>query len=197
MPASIRAGSEYPANPILGYAQCAGFRNTNQWDITNENWLHSCAGDGEKTWIVQVIDTSTGGIVLSDTFPSYTAYELLNNLNVPGEPIQCNTNGQGECGKLSVNGTGRALLVFKPTNANAGCHGDDNSSGALRIATSTNGSELGNNYLFVGGIRHDGNFRSHDFGDQPDSEIRLGSPLWSGCDHDGRSPNAVVIYLEQ
>ncbi|MEC9071188.1 MAG: proprotein convertase P-domain-containing protein, partial [Myxococcota bacterium] len=190
---SIRSGSEYFAPIEPGYFQCAGFRNTNEWDILTTDWVHSCASDGGKRWLVRVYDPFNDTVLFEDQFPSYTQSELDNNL--PG----CNDSGYGTCGKSSVIGTGRALLVYKPNNGNGGCHGDDNSVGAFRVANTTDGSNaMGNNFVFVGGRHPGGGFRSHNHGDQQDSELRFidGISLWDGCSHDGRQNYAIAVYLE-
>jgi hypothetical protein len=128
---------------------------------------------------------------MEDRFPSFTTSELNNNL--PG----CNDSGYGICGKPSTIGTGRNLLVYKPNNGNGGCHGDDNSAGAFRVSSSPDGNNMGNNFIFVGGKHPGGGTRSHNNGDQPDSEIRyMGGSEWSGCSHDGRVDYAITVYVE-
>jgi hypothetical protein len=191
-PGSILEGSAFSGPPVPGYSQCAGFRNTGSWDIVTTDWIHSCAGDGSKKWMVRVYNVDTNAVLYEDTFPSFTSSELQNNL--PG----CGDSGYGPCGKLSTAGTGHALLVYKPNNGNGGCHGDDNSSGAFRICPNTEGSTMGQNYLFVGGKRFTGSTRSHDYGDQPNSEIRFpgGGGTWNGCGEDARVTHAVTVYLE-
>ncbi|MBR58295.1 MAG: hypothetical protein CMH54_09765 [Myxococcales bacterium] len=188
---SIRVGSEYAGPAVAGYTQCAGFMNTGSWDILTNDWVHSCASDGSKKWLVRLYNPITDALLLEDTFPSFTATELNNNL--PG----CDIHGYGICGKSSTAGTGRALLVLKPDNQNGGCHGDDNSRGAFRISTNPDGNIMGNNFVFVGGQRSGGEYRDHDFGNSPDSEIRyLNGSEWDGCDHDGRVAHAITVYLE-
>ncbi len=188
---SILLGSEYAGPAVAGYSQCAGFMNTNSWDIVTTDWVHSCASDGSRKWLVRLYNPVTDAVLLEDTFPSFTASELNNNL--PG----CDIHGYGTCGKSSTEGTGRALLVLKPENQNGGCHGDDNSSGAFRISNNIDGNNMGNNFVFVGGKLHDGGTRSHNNGSSPDSEIRYpGGGTWDGCSNDARVEHAIAVYLE-
>ena len=108
----------------------------------------------------------------------------------------CDNSGYGTCGKSGA--SGKALLVYKPQNGNGGCHGDDNSSGAVRVSTSTSGNSMGNNYIFIGGRRCPGDaYRSHDFGNLPDSEIRWqNGNTWTGCGNDGRALNSsIAVYI--
>ena len=189
---TILAGSAYAGPPIAGYSQCAGFKNTGAWDILKPQWVHGCASDGAKKWRVVVYEGSSGAVLFSDTFPSYTQTELNNNI------AGCSDSGYGTCGKSSTDGTGRALLVYKPTNGNGGCHGDDNSQGAFRISTSTSGNTMGNNYLFVGGKRTDG-FRAHKInGSAGIGEVRFpgGNATWDGCGGDSSVQHAVTVYRQ-
>lgn len=201
-PNSILAGSEYSGPFIPGYVQCAGWQNTGAWDILRTDWMHSCAGNGTKKWKVILYNPANGQKLFEDTFPSYTQSELNNNR------AGCSDSGYGaNCGVSSADGTGRALLVYKPNNGNGGCHGDDNSSGAFRVATTTDGSQaMGKNYVFVGGRESNGNamatgaYRAHKFNSSNgSSEIRFkgNNQLWDGCDHDDSVPYAITIYLEQ
>jgi len=187
---TILSGSEVYGPTMTGYTQCAGFKNTSAWDIAGNDWVHTCAGNGSKKWRVQVYDTVGKTVVFTDDFPSWTQTELSNNIS------GCDNNGYGTCGKMSSAGSGRALIVYKPNNGNGGCHGDDNSRGALRITTGVSGDgTMGKNHLFVGG--HVGGDRQHTYGSTPESEIRYpGGGTWDGCGGDARTTYAVLVYLE-
>jgi hypothetical protein len=188
-PNSIRPGSEYYGPSLPGYTQCAGWKNTSSWDILTCNWIHSCAASG-KTLRFRLHDGS-GQVVFDETFPSFSQTEM--NSNLPG----CDSNGYGICGKQGA--SGKALLIFKPANGNGGCHGDDNSSGAVRISSSTNGNNMGNNTIFLGGKRCSGaTYRDHKYsGTDPISEIRwMNGATWDGCSHNGMVQNyAITVYL--
>jgi hypothetical protein len=56
---------------------------------------------------------------------------------------------------------------------------------------------MGHNYIFLGGRRHDGGYRSHNQGTTTTSEIRwMGGSMWDGCQHDGRVENyAIAVYV--
>ena len=188
-PGSILAGSEFYGDVLPGWVQCAGWKNTGNWDILATNWIHSCArNSGQMRFRLY---NSSGSVVLDETFPNWTQTEMLNN--IPG----CDNNGYGVCGKA---GGGKYILIFKPNNANGGCHGDDNSSGAVRITNHINGdTSMGDNYVFLGGKRQDGGFRTHNQGNTPTSEIRwLNGSLWDGCSHDGRATDyGIAVYVTQ
>jgi len=186
-PGSILPGSEFYGEAIAGWVQCAGWTNTNSWDIVTTNWIHSCARNSGQMRFRLYSDN--GDVVLDDTFPHWTQTEMSNNL--PG----CNNSGYGTCGK---SGSGKGLLIYKPDNGNGGCHGDDNSSGAVRIANGIQGDNtMGDNYVFLGGKRHDGGFRNHNNADQPNSEIRWrNGQLWDGCNHDDRATSySIAVYV--
>jgi hypothetical protein len=191
-PGSIKAGSEYYGPALPGYNQCAGWKNTTDWDITDCDWIHSCAASG-KTLRFRLHDAN-GDVLFDETFPSFSQSEMSNN--IPG----CDNSGYGTCGKAGP--SGKALLVYKPLNGNSGCHGDDNSSGAVRIANSTAGDQsMGHNYVFLGGKRCDnGSFRKHkQDGTDPISEIRWkNGDLWDGCNHNDMAEDyAIAVYLSQ
>jgi hypothetical protein len=189
-PGSILQASTYYGESLAGWVQCAGWTNTSNWDILATNWIHSCArNSGQMRFRLH---NASGQVVFDETYPNWTSTEMTNNL--PG----CDNNGYGTCGKGGA--SGKYLLIFKPNNDNGGCHGDDNSSGAVRIANSINGdSAMGHNYLFLGGKRQDGNTRSHNQGSTPTSEIRwLGGSMWDGCQHDGRADGySIAVYVSQ
>ncbi len=185
-PGSILAGSEFFGPSIPGWVQCAGWTNTTAWDILTTNWIHSCAATSGQLRFR--LHNAANAVVLDETFPYWTQSEMSNNL--PG----CNDSGYGTCGKAGTGG--KAILIYKPFNGNGGCHGDDNSNGAVRIANSTDGSaSMGDNYVFLGGKIPSG-YRDHNFGDTPTSEIRyMNGSLWDGCNHDGRVTGfSIAVY---
>jgi len=187
-PGSILQSSTFYGDSLPGWTQCAGWTNTDSWDILATNWIHSCARDSGQMRFR--LHQPGGQMVFDETFPSWTLTEMSNNL--PG----CNNSGYGPCGKSGSSGKG--LLIYKPNNGNGGCHGDDNSSGAVRIANGTEGdSTMGHSYVFLGGKRHDGGFRSHNYGDTPSSEIRwMSGNMWDGCQNDGRSSGySIAVYV--
>ena len=188
-PGSIRQGSEYYGEVIPGFVQCAGWKNTSDWDILTTNWIHSCARNSGQMRF-RLYDAG-GSVVLDETFPNWTQTEMSNNL--PG----CGDSGYGVCGK---GGGGKFILIYKPNNGNGGCHGDDNSQGAVRITNNINGdTSMGDNYVFLGGKLSGGGYRDHNFGETATSEIRwLGGSLWDGCNHDGRATNyGIAVYVTQ
>ena len=189
-PGSIKAGSEYYGPVLPGYSQCAGWKNTTDWDITDCDWIHSCAASG-KTLRFRLHDAN-GGVLFDETFPSFSQSEMSNN--IPG----CDNSGYGLCGKTGP--SGKSLLIYKPQNGNGGCHGDDNSSGAVRIANSPMGdASMGDNYIFLGGRRCAGStYRAHKYdGTDPISEIRWkNGGLWDGCTDNNMVQNyAIAVYL--
>ena len=185
---SILAGSEYFGPVLAGWTQCAGWKNTSNWDIVTTNWIHSCAASGKQLRFR--LHDGGGNVLFDETFPSFSLTEMQSN--IPG----CDDSGYGTCGKYGP--SGKALIIYKPQNGNGGCHGDDNSSGAVRIANTTSGdAAMGHNYIFLGGRRHDGGYRSHNQGTTTTSEIRwMGGSMWDGCQHDGRVENyAIAVYV--
>ena len=190
-PGSIKAGSEYYGPALSGYNQCAGWKNTSNWDIIDCDWIHSCAASG-KTLRFRLHDASNN-VIFDETFPSFTQSEMNNNMS------GCNNSGYGTCGKQGP--SGKSVLIYKPQNGNSGCHGDDNSSGAVRISNSTSGNNMGHNYIFLGGKRCAGaTYRTHKYdGTNAISEIRWkNGGLWDGCDHNDMVQNyAIAVYLSE
>jgi hypothetical protein len=187
-PGAILPGSEYYGPALAGWVQCAGWKNTPQWDILTTDWIHSCGAESNKQLRVRLHDTQ-GNVVFDETYPMFTPAEMSSNMS------GCNDSGYGVCGKYGP--SGKALFIYKPNNGNSGCHGDDNSCGAVKIAPNSQGETMGQNYLFLGGKRSQGaTYRDHTLGSSPDSEIRWpGGGQWNGCGGDSRAINyAVAIY---
>ncbi len=188
-PGSILPGSEYYAGPIAGWTQCAGWTNTDQWDIVDCDWIHSCAGSTNQNLRFR-LHAPNGSVVFDETYPAFTQTEMNNNLS------GCDNSGYGVCGKYGP--SGKALFIYKPLNGNSGCHGDDNSCGAIKIAPNNQGTTMGQNYLFLGGKRCQGaTYRTHDYGTTATSEIRWpGGATWNGCGGDSRANGySIAVYI--